>query len=93
MLARGRFTNMKDMVRFTWAVIVIAIGAVILAEIVLRMIIGATLLFTGTERWFELAVGFITVVLGATLIPPPGEPARPVLGTAPGGHARSRSSF
>ena len=68
-LARRRLANATDVIRFGWALILIVLGALLIAESVLNTVTVTARFFNGTERSFEFLVGFIAIVLGATLIP------------------------
>lgn len=58
-----------DVIRFCWAAGMIVPGALIIAESLSNAVTGTTLFFNGIDRSFEFVVGFLAVVLGATLIP------------------------
>ena len=68
-LARQRFATGADLARFGAALIVIVLGGLMTAESVVSTVTGSALFFEGIGRPFEFVVGFITIVLGATLIP------------------------
>jgi len=51
------------------ALIVIVLGALMMAESVVNMVTGTTLFFDGIGRPFEFVVGLIVIVFGATFIP------------------------
>jgi len=68
-MSRQRFATGADVARFGAALIVIVLGALMMAESVASMVTGNTLFFESLRRPFEFVVGFIIIVLGATLIP------------------------
>ena len=54
--------------RFAAGLIVIALGALMIAEGVLGWVTGTSLFYEGVNHSFEFVVGFIAIVLGASLL-------------------------
>lgn len=73
--ARKRFGSVADIGMFGGGLIVIVLGALLLAEGVAGTVTNSTIFFEGVNRGFEGVVGFIAVILGASLIPRPKSPS------------------
>jgi len=54
--------------RFAAGLIVIVLGALMIAEGVLGWVTGTSLFYEGVNHSFEFVVGFIAIVLGASLL-------------------------
>ena len=67
--ARARFAGPRDVAQFGAGIVVIVLGALMLAESVVGAINGTTLFFEGVNRGFEFVVGFVTIIVGASLVP------------------------
>ncbi|MBU0497663.1 MAG: hypothetical protein KKG04_06895 [Candidatus Thermoplasmatota archaeon] len=59
------FTNIG---KFAAGMIVLVCGALMTAEAVTTTVTGELLLFTGINRGFEFMIGFIAIILGASLM-------------------------
>lgn len=57
------------MVRFAASLIVLVLGAVMLAEGVLGWVAGTSLFFEGVDPSFKFVVGFLFIVLAASIMP------------------------
>lgn len=69
--ARLRFKSAADVGRFGGGLIVLVLGALILADSVVGAVTGTPIFFSGVNGGFEFAVGFIAIVLGAAQVPQP----------------------
>ncbi len=69
--ARLRFRSAADVGHFMGGLIVLVLGALILADSVVGAVSGTPLIFSGMNSGFEFAVGFIAIVLGAAQVPQP----------------------
>ncbi len=67
--ARRRFRNASDVFSFAVGLVVIVLGALMLADGIVGWLNDTSFLFEGVNRGFEFVVGFMGVVLGASLIP------------------------
>jgi Na+/H+ antiporter NhaC len=59
------FTNIG---KFAAGIIVLVCGALMTAEAVTTTVTGDQLFFSGINRGFEFMIGFIVIILGASLI-------------------------
>lgn len=69
--ARKRFGSVADIGMFAGGLIVIVLGALLLAEGIAGTVSNSTIFFEGVNRGFEAIVGLISVILGASLVPRP----------------------
>ncbi len=69
--ARSRFLSVRDVFGFGASIVLIVLGALLLAEGVFGSVTGTTLFLEGVNRGFEFVVGLVTVIVGASLMPPP----------------------
>lgn len=68
--ARTRFATARDVFGFGASVVLIVLGALLLAESIVGSMNGTTLFFEGVNRGFEFIVGLVTLIVGASLMPP-----------------------
>jgi len=68
--ARSRFKTPADVAHFAAALFLIVLGALMLAEGIVGAMNGSTLFFEGVNRGFEFVVGLVTLIVGASLMPP-----------------------
>ncbi len=67
--ARSRFLGVRDVFGCGASVVLIVLGALLLAEGVFGSVTGTTLFFGGVNRGFEFIMGLVTVIVGAALMP------------------------
>ncbi len=67
--ARTRFAGARDVGRFVAGIVLIVLGALLLAEGIAGSITNSTLFFEGVNRGFEFIVGLVTLIVGASMIP------------------------
>lgn len=67
--ARKRLANPRDVVGLAVGIIVIVLGALMLAEAIVGAVNHTTLFFEDVNRGFEFVVGLMAIILGASLIP------------------------
>ncbi len=68
--ARSRFSSIRDVLNAGASIVLIVLGALLLAEGVVGALNGTTLFFGGVNRGFEFIMGLVTVIVGASLMPP-----------------------
>ncbi len=61
--------NLNKIVKFAPALVVLVIGSLFMAEAIVNSVNGTVLFFADVNRGFEFVIGFVFVVLAATLIP------------------------
>lgn len=67
--ARSRFSSIRNIFEFGASVVLIVLGALLLAEGVIGSLNGTMLFFDGVNRGFEFIMGLVTVIVGASLMP------------------------
>lgn len=67
--ARSRLSGVRDVFSFGASIVVIVLGALLLAEGVVGSLNGTMIFFAGVNRGFELIMGLVTVIVGASLMP------------------------
>lgn len=67
--ARSRFASVRDVFSSGASIVLIVLGALLLAEGVVGALNGTTLFFEGVNRGFEFIMGLVTVIVGASLMP------------------------
>ncbi len=72
--ARSRFSGVRDILGFGASIVLIVLGALLVAEGIIGSANGTTLFFEGVNRGFEFIMGFVTIVVGASLMPSPKPP-------------------
>ena len=68
-VARARFAGPADVIRFGVGLVLIVLGGLLMTEGIVGAVNETTLFFEGVNRGFEFVVGFVTIVVGASLIP------------------------
>ncbi len=67
--ARNRFSSIRDIFAFGASMVLIVLGALLLAEGVIGSVNGTMLFFEGVNRGFEFIMGLVTVIVGASMMP------------------------
>ncbi len=67
--ARSRFSSVRDIFSFGASIVLIVLGALLIAEGVIGSINGTMLFFDGVNRGFEFIVGLVTIIVGASEMP------------------------
>lgn len=67
--ARSRFASVRDVFAFGASIVLIVLGALLLAEGVIGSVNGTTLFFEGVNRGFEFIMGLVTIIVGASQMP------------------------
>ncbi len=67
--ARTRFRSVRDVAGFGAGLVLIVLGALMLAEGIAGSITNSTLFFKGVNRGFEFVVGLVTLITGASMMP------------------------
>ncbi len=67
--ARTRFAGVRDVGRLGAGLLLIVLGALMLAEGIAGSITNSVLFFAGVNRGFEFVVGLVTVIVGASMVP------------------------
>ncbi len=67
--ARSRFSSVRDIFGFGASIVLIVLGALLLAEGVAGSLNGTMLFFDGVNRGFEFVMGLVTIIVGASLMP------------------------
>jgi len=67
--AQARFKTPTDVAHFAAALLLIVLGALMLAEGILGAMNGSTLFFGGVNRGFEFVMGLVTLIVGASMMP------------------------
>ncbi len=67
--ARSRFATPRDVFSFGAAIVLIVLGALMIAEGIIGALNGTSLFFSGVNRGFEFVMGLVTLIVGASLMP------------------------